>query len=99
MAGWLALLLTRQLASPKMLFADWPRRLLPAGHQALIASGSPRRINRFKEQSCVDGRAALLVRPANQASALSNAATLRVRVSNSTPTKWMGRPRWRYLAA
>ena len=61
MAGWLALSLTRQLASPKMLFADWPRRLLPAGHQALIASGSPRRINRFKEELCVDGRAALLV--------------------------------------
>ncbi len=35
----------------------------------------------------------------DQANSVSNAPTLRVRVSNSTPTRWMGSPRWRYLAA
>lgn len=34
-----------------------------------------------------------------QPRALSNTSTVRVWALNSTPTKWIGSPRWRYLAA
>ena len=43
--------------------------------------------------------ALIILRGADQPSATSNAVTLRVWRLNSTPIRWIGSPRPRYLAA